>query len=494
MNPNGSYTQESTYDYSQLIATAKEETQYTSFSSFIDEKIHVLREKNYDGVASRFNRSTLAEIIGIDACTLTKIINCSQRTRKRDLIIALCFALQLTCAEADQALNLYPTAPLNRNNLRDLVISQALRNGASVAELNSILLEHHLPQLNISRGKKDEERGFYYPLSETAYDEVSVSILPYCVAGDDAELSLHERYRPDQFDFHSEMVVREKDQKGGEYRISLDGRDYAISQQVNGEWKVCFSNDRMEQKYYNIKDCDDAGLLNEFAKLEEHTDQRARYVHGMCDDTRNYGLRLDAVNSNGSLVIYGETFGFDSPECCEYFQLEASSAGCVFTISNSSRFLKRYLGEEKWLRLYRKTLSPVTHTFNTLEEVPYTRWRNNFQRLLDSARDLLNQIQERKVFLFNAHAFLDFDQLMDIFDVKDAFECYQPEDSPWMIPGKDHISGPDGNPITVEDLYRAAELDITTIEDLCSIRTRYGSLENFINIDALTEQKGNNHE
>lgn len=490
MKANQNEIQHSTYDYSKLIATAKEETQYISFSAFIDEKIHDLRDKSYDGVASRFNRSTLAGIIGIDTSTLTKIINRSQGTRKRDLIIALCVALQLTCAEANLALNLYPMAPLNSNNLRDLIIIQALRNRASLPELNNVLSEHHFPRLNITRGQRDEDRGFYFPLNATAYDEVSVSILPYCIAEADAELSLHERYRPDVFYYQSEMVVREKSKNGGEYRIILDDPDYMISRLDNAEWKLCFSNNKLDQKYNQVNECDDADLLNEIAKLREYTDRRAKYVHDMCDDTRNYGSRFDAKNNNGSLIIYGETFGFDAPECCEYFQLEASPAGCVFTISDSSRFLKRYLGEEKWMQFYQKTLPPVTHTFNTLDEVPYTRWRNNFQKLLDSAKDLLNQIRDRKVFLFNAHAWFDFDQLMESFNVTDAFECYLPEDSPVMSAGIDHIIGSDGKPITIDDLYRAAELDISTVEDLCSIRTQYGSLENFINIDALSEQKG----
>ena len=67
----------------------------------------------------------------------------------------------------------------------------------------------------------------------------------------------------------------------------------------------------------------------------------------------------------------------------------------------------------------------------------------------------------------------------------------------WLLdvyPKKDQITGPDGNPVTVDDLYRASELGISTLEDLCAIRTRCGSLEQFLQINALTEQKGNTHE
>lgn len=138
-----------TYDYSKLIDSAMLESQYRSFSSFIDEKIHVCREVYYDGEARKFNRSTLADMIGINVSTLTKVINGGQGTRKRDLIIALCFALHLNESETALAMNLYPMTPLNPNNLRDLVIIQALHDGTSVKKLNDILTDHGFPQLNI---------------------------------------------------------------------------------------------------------------------------------------------------------------------------------------------------------------------------------------------------------------------------------------------------------------------------------------------------------
>lgn len=494
MNSTEPLVKQSTYDYSRLIAAAKEEAQYSSFSAFIDEKIHDCRRKYYNGTASLFNRSTLAKIIGIDTSTLTKIINHSQGTRKRDLIIALCFALQLSYVETNQALNLYPMAPLNDKNLRDLVISHALQDHASVAELNDILKSHRFPQLNIQRGQRDEERGFYFPLGKTAFEEISTSVIPYRISSNDSDLSLHERYRPDMFDYQSEMIIRRKGNGNDIYRISLNNYHYVISRQVGNEWEPYFSDEHIEQEIYKIKRCDDAGLLDEITKLKEYTDCKARYIHSMCNDTRYYGSRFDAKNDHGTLLIYGETFGFGMPELCEYFQIQISSTECLFTVSNSSRFLNQYLGKECWMNLYLKTLPPIIATFTSLEEVTCIRWHEQFQKLMRSARNLLNQIRERKLFLFNAHATLDIDELMHIFHADTAFECYQPDDLPYCIPGKDQIIGPDGKPITVDDLYRAAELDIFTIEDLCAIRTRYGTLDGFVTIDALNERKGQDND
>ncbi len=486
--------QQPRYDYSKLIASAKKESQYESFSTFIDEKIHACREEHYAGEARSFNRSTLADMIGIDSSTLTKIINGSQATRKRDIIIALCFALQLNESETALALNLYPMAPLNPNNLRDLVIIQALHDGVSVKQLDAILATHGFPKLNILRGnRKSEERALYIPLDSTAYEEVSVEVLPYCIAGDDSELSLHDRYRPDRYDYHSEMIIREKGKDGPLYRISRDdGGQYDIEVQTDEDWNRLYSNNYFHQKYDGAKPCEDPELLNEIAKLKEYTDRRARYVHSMCNDTRNYVSRFDAVNDHGRLVVYGETFGFDAPELSEYYQLEASFDGCRFTVSNTSRFLERYLGPEKWMELYGALSSPAIRSFEALDDVTNQRWHDQFQKLLQSADDFLDQLRSRRLFIFNARAWIDIDELMHVYHVEEPFECYQPDDLPYeIIPKKEQITGPDGRPVTVDDLYRAAELGISTLEDLCAIRAHYGSLEQFLNIDALTEQKGN---
>ena len=489
--------QQSAYDYSKLIASAKKESQYESFSAFIDDKIHECREAYYAGEAKCFNRSTLADMIGINASTLTKIINGSQGTRKRDLIIALCFALQLSVSDTALALNLYPMAPLNPNNLRDLVILQALHDGASIKQLDSILTAHGFPQLNILRvDRKREERAFYIPHDSTAYEEVSVEVLPYCIAGDDSKLSLHEHYRPDRYDYHSEMIIREKGKDGPLYRISRDGDgQYDIEIQTGEDWNRLYSNDCLHQKYNGVKPCEDSGLLNEIAKLKEYTDRKARYVHSMCNDSRNYISRFDAVNNHGQLVVYGEGFGFDAPELSEYFQLEASSDGCRFTVSNTSKFLERYLRPEKWRELYGTLPAPVIQSFESLDDVVCKRWHDQFQKLLHSACELLDQLRARKLFLFNARAWIGIDDLMRFFHVEEAFECYQPNDLPYeIVPKKDRITGPDRNPISIDDLYRAMELDISTLDELCAIRTRYGSLEQFLKIDALTEQKGTYNE
>lgn len=471
------------YDYSKFIKAANTEG---DFSTFINEKIIKCRKEHYDDVHS-FNRAVIAEIIGIDTSTLTRIINGAQATRKRDLIIALCFALKLSKYETDQALSLYPMAPLNPNNLRDLVIIHALYDGVTVEELNDILEHHRFSKLNVVRcDKKDTDRNFYVPYSSSPYEELSVDIVPYCIAGDDVTLSLHSRYHPDTYsEYHSTMLIQKKNDSKIKYRITYNGY-YNIEQETAEGWTSLYSDDYFNQKYYDAKECVDKELNIEIEKLKEYTDRKAHYIHSMCNDTLYYKYRLNAVNNNGELEIYGEVFDSEYPELHEYFQIEVSSSKCKFTRSNGSRFLAKYLDHDEWIKMYSMPVPHETNSYSSLAEIQNQEWRDQFQTLLAHAQELLDQIRERKLFLVNAHAFYEIDDIIDIFNVAEEFDCYSTEDSPFNIPHKESFIGPDGKPITIDDLYRAAELDIFSIEDLCAIRSRYGSLEGFLHIDILS--------
>ena len=299
---------------------------------------------------------------------------------------------------------------------------------------------------------------------------------------------MHSRYLPDCFDFHSEMIIREDRPNGLVYKLELDNAGYyTINIKKDNSWIPLHSNLPFASKYDNLEPCETPELLNEITLLKEYTDRKARDIHCICNDTRNYGTRFNAENDHGKLTLYGESFNYNSPELCEYYQLEISSDGFVFTVSNASRFMYRYLGKKRWRSLYNDVLPPIQQKITSLEDVYNSKWYPHFQSLLDSAKDLLLQMQQRDIFLFNARELLDIGDLMRFFHVEDAFECIDTYDPPFdIIPQKDQIMGTDGNPITVDDFYRAAELGIFTLEDLCDIRSRYGSLENILHITLLS--------
>ena len=195
---------------------------------------------------------------------------------------------------------------LNRHNIRDLVISQARNDDLSVSELNSVLAKHKLPQLNLLRDKRIKEVvPFYYSVKSLAYDELSVEVQPYCIAGDALERSLHQRYRPDQFDYHSEMIIRSQDGMGIEYRITLEDTIYEISKWHDDEWNLLYCNSRL---LINISMCFLAMMQIFYEKLPDckTTLIKKRGTSMLCADTRNYESRFDAINDNGRFVIYGK--------------------------------------------------------------------------------------------------------------------------------------------------------------------------------------------
>ena len=285
------------------------------------------------------------------------------------------------------------------------------------------------------------------------------------------------------------IIIKE----GGDtsYKISLEDDKYTVKEKIGDEWKPLFSNDDLSQKYdgvSSVNEDDELDIKKEVEKLKFYTEQKAIYIYEMCGDTRNYESRLDAVNENGKLVIYGEMFNHNCPELCEYYQLKISSDGYEFTVSDTSRFMERYLGEKKWMKMYGNNKLP-----EMLQEEPSDHNRQQFyQKLLNSAKTLLQQIRNRELVLFNARAWLDIEDLMHYYNVEAEFECSQPDDDdlPYeIIPKRESIMGYDGIPITIDDLYRAAELDIHSIDELCSIRKQYGSLEGFLKIDILDYQE-----
>lgn len=491
--------QEATYPYSKLDAADKLQSEYEDFDSFIKEKI----QKYCAGEPRRFNRTVLAKDLGLDRDTLTKIINGGQRTQKRDIIIAICLSLQLSTDETNQALELYSRdaaslndtmAPLNPNDPRDCIIMNSLTGDCSVTELNEALETRGFQLLDVVRNSRKEMIGIS---NNVMYEELSVEIIPFCIAGDDSDRSLHDRYRPDRFDYHSEMIVRNMKNKGDQkLKIVIeDYKHYDIFLESEADEKCLFSSDPISQKYYGVKPCTDPELLTEVTRLREYTDRKARYVKATCADTRNYGFRFDAVNDHGQFVIYGESFGYDAPELCEYYQIEVSSHGCKFTVSEVSRFMERYLGPEKWQKMYGVKLQSVKETFSSLKKIPYRRWRSHFQKLLKAAKRLLDQIREGKVFLTNARAWIDVDALISFYCKEEDLVRTVP-DSPTAdsVLSLGYVIGEDGETVTINDLFRAAELDIFSLKELSSIRARYGSIDNFLHIDALEVQEGKRNE
>ena len=77
-----------------------------------------------------------------------KLISEQKRTRRRDVILRLCFAARLTLEETQRALELYGLAPLYPRQPRDAVCMIAANNGLhDIAAVNELLAKHGMEPL-----------------------------------------------------------------------------------------------------------------------------------------------------------------------------------------------------------------------------------------------------------------------------------------------------------------------------------------------------------
>ena len=102
------------------------------------------------------------------------------------------------------------------------------------------------------------------------------------------------------------------------------------------------------------------------------------------------------------------------------------------------------------------------------------------QEGVPNTEDYISEDNVKYVVELNAGADVEPRDILEI-DGEDDFS----DEEISMDPNKMYIIGSDGKPITISDLYRAAELGIDTLEELCEIRTRYGSLEKFLCLTIL---------
>jgi hypothetical protein len=320
-----------TYNYKRVISDAKCDAKYEDFASYIDALIKEHRNK----LGDRFSRIDLANLTGIDYEMLKKIINGSKVTRKRDCIIAICFALELDRYETDRALELYPMTTLNPNNLRDLVIIEALANHEGIQELNKLLESCKFSRLNIdSKGNRmPDDRSYFYPDKEKKYTTIQQEVIPYDMIGNEGKKALKHLYNPWRFNYDSYMVLRRNDD-GKHLKITTDGYYTVYEQSDTGDYK--------EREYFrSLSECKDPELSQSFLQLNYLMDGRARQIVDMLNDTRNYGQRLSAEILDDQLIIYGEAFNYTAPELCEYYQIETRSESCQLSVSHKSTFLRR---------------------------------------------------------------------------------------------------------------------------------------------------------
>jgi hypothetical protein len=100
----------------------------------------------------------------------------------------------------------------------------------------------------------------------------------------------------------------------------------------------------------------------------------------------------------------------------------------------------------------------------------------HFKELLIAADDLVVKIQRRDVFISPTDPF-DIEDIIQMFQVDKELDCVFDNEIGLIVPQHESFNTQDGTVITLEDLYRAIELGISSTEDIRRIKAQHGSLE-----------------
>ncbi len=482
---------ETRYDIQRLIRQAKRDGSFTNFSEYIRQKIERYEQKGI----KKFRERELAEKIGISYEMLRKIINRRKETRKRDMIITICIALEMNQSETDIALLLYDFVPLRETTPRDLVIINAIWDNVGISMTNQKLEKCGYESLNVAgrkSGKKDHNS--LMNQENTRYTVLNREAAAYFAMYENGR-SLSARYSPQNFDCVARMKLKEN-ATGKELMLEWDGGAGAV-----------FDHDP-SGKYIERDDClirwrrkVEPDLQPYFESLSHLVDMKMQDCIEQLNDTRNYGIRVTADFDGTGLTFYGEAYNYDHPEYSEYYQMELNSEKVICSVSRYSLFMERYLGAEKYEKLYGPCRSEKFSRWESIEEAAScennsvsgdgldffpgenTDVRTKYYHKLEEAFDeIVTKLANRELFIFDAWEFLDIDDLIKWFDVKEEFDCRWDEEYPQyeFVPHKESFIAPDGIETSWKERYRALELGMHSITDICNVRAGYGSIEGIL--------------
>lgn len=475
------------YKLNRVLSSTKEGSCYTDFTSFIDGKI----KEKMDERGERITKKDLAQNIGISYEMLKKIINGSKNTRNRDCIIAICVSLNLSLVETNEALELYTMARLNDKNLRDLVIIHSILGNETVQVLNTLLENNNFSclKLGATGAKQARDSEFYYPIANSRYKVLHKEVTTYDFFEDTRKKSLKKLYDPRRFDYAGSMIL--EDEEGKKLKLSLDSTYEIYEQNDSGAFKF-------RTFYMELDECRDPELLYHFLEIESLIDKEAKQVVLMLDDTRNYITRTGVDIIDDKLNCYAERFNYEYPELHEYYQLEVINESYRFSVSRRSRFMKLYL-KESYSQFFGKASDESIESYGSLKELELKQSNEHdvyqkvvwdlkiqyFKKLQTDIVETVSDLKQRKIFIQNREL-LDLEDIIKAYHVEKEFNCIVDDVTRILEPQIDSYENSEGIVITLDDLFRAFELGIRTIQDISRIKINQKSLEAVLQITRLT--------
>ena len=441
---------------SREIAMPKDEaTRKREFASFFDKKAKALC----------MDRRDVAEILKVDPERFRKIVNQTNPTKKRDCIIACCFALLLGSGETCDALCMYEFPRLDDDLPRDNYISTLLDEQEdkirSIEKINERLRTRGYKELDIidhrngKKATKDSQRPKRYVVLgikvECRLDEI--------VYGDQYD-SLATEYSPDRYHVVTKMGITD----------SHTGQDFELIASPEGRFSRIDYPIISTKCFHSYDTLEDAGDLRSYFEIaQSYARQEFAKKAKVLKNSRNYRDRISATVIDNSLHIYTESFNYALPELQEYFLLDYADGIYQFTVADKSRFMELYLSPEVFKEYYGLPLSKILLSFSSEEELKTAadyekdyaqkaimRCRHYAYQQMKSRIDKFAKRLNNDVFIVNPNIIDDNDiDLNEYFDVPG-------EASSWLEDG---------------DLLNGFMLGLRSLEEIKTFKDKHGNLD-----------------
>jgi len=430
-----------------------------------------------------YTNEILSSLTKIPKETLRKIINKTQPTANRDIIIALCIIIKLDLFKTNDALLKYGFLPLSEDApegyiTRDKLLAEILYtyNGdLSILDINAILISMKFEPLDLPISSCSDKEGVVF---EKEFEIIRYFIKPRI---EEYYLDLSSKFNADRYACSAFMVVRN----------ILTGDEYNISGSEKKEFFI--SGGGKTEKLERFEHKDKLKFIIEFLSME--IDKQVRVLKNQYDDSKNYGIRTTAKYENGRIMFISESFNYRIPELPMYIMIEDNSHETKISISKRSMFLNRVLGETNYKKIYNNSIPKHIAVFESVQEIENdSEWfsRNSYTKktIVSTCKDVIKSIEQLKESIRNKNEFISSTELIEgdpeefyllcksLKLVKEfAFKKYDE----FYFSNKESISH-DFNgqvyTITREDVELAAQLGMKNADEICLVLERVGCIAN----------------
>ncbi len=460
------------------------------FAEYIKNK----RKENNETTGQEMTTRDLGALIGIDYEMFRKILNQQKPTKKRDCIIAICVALDMTQGEINEALGLYQYMPaLDEENPRERFIITQISGKyriTSVDELNRRLIQFGFPGLDIQDKRNVKKK--------TSKEDIIVK-LPYKVLelkvhtpididyyyGDPYD-SLCTTYDPSRCQSSGDMLIGDNSKKEY-YHLTASTDGYLSSVEYrSGDFPTCY------------KTLEGSGIFKDyFIELQNAIVLEKERLLSILNDTKNYHHRSSARLIDDAICVFYEEFNYQMPELNEYYLMYYSSGKYFLHTYNESSFMKYYLSPEEYKDYYGDFQPEPIETYESIEQIEsllsatekgsqsnirYRMRKKAFERIKPNVDGLLADIKSGRKYIQNLNEIYEYpEKALTYYNVEAAFQCTYDEEYGEInsCSNSANFITESGNTIsiTTQDIFKAFEYGFPNIKEICRIKELFGSIE-----------------